>query len=523
MSKVLNLFFILSMGIPAIFGGLQGYPSFLSNFRNPLIIFTILFFPLWSMNPAREWLQTFFEKPTDCLSDKKEKVFVFWIVIFFCLVYLKVAFLNYFSFQVSANDFSVYDYLIPETAWGRFMQSPACSYCNHFGVHSTPILFLLYPVHRFFNSPLFFICLHPIVLALGSVPLIALTRLRILAPVHRVLVVISYFFFAPLITTLDYNFHIEIFYIPLGLSLIYFLEKQSWLKFAIIFLLYLAVKEDGAIYASALAGGALMSKMERPYKTKIIWLTSLIVIASLTFWLNSRVILPRNRGPLEEGVKFWSKYGNTPIEILDSFLRNWGEILGLIVNGGWLKILGLVLWTPLFFLGTALPSLVFGLIHSTANAVQVQKVDLYYACPLIPFCFGGLIIFLSKNSLTKKTRSALVSGIVVLNLFFGEYLTFSQPNPKYKDFTAASQAMDLTKKICSQGVFVPHLNYIHDLNLLSQRCLENKVDYFLINEKLNPYPLRNSDVSNFINLLSSDSEYEKLDFGGFLVFRKKNP
>ncbi|MBF0300721.1 MAG: DUF2079 domain-containing protein, partial [Oligoflexia bacterium] len=276
--KTFYYFVIATFIIPFIFSGFSFWPSLLSNQRNfflLLIVGTALF--CFNSN-VRSYLQNLFInlESSGTINQKLEQRIVIGISLFYLFSYIKMVILNYYSFAVDGIDFSIVDHMLAYTAAGNFMYHPIIG-CNHFGIHSTPFFLLLYPLHSFFSHPFFFLLLHPIVLWSAVIPLYLLMKKFNLSPIYKFIILFLFFNYNPVIRVLRYNFHFEVFYIPLFLWLFYFFEKKKCLALFVIAVIINCIKEDAALYlfftSIAMATVLIMRSPQKDQKKVIITLS----------------------------------------------------------------------------------------------------------------------------------------------------------------------------------------------------------------------------------------------------------
>jgi len=91
------------------------------------------------------------------------------------LLFLSVQLTRFFSFGPNGYDFSIFDWMLYNTAHGNFGFSPIYG-VNHFGVHASYVLLPLVPLHRLVETPLLLVTLNALALWAGVFPLWRLAR-----------------------------------------------------------------------------------------------------------------------------------------------------------------------------------------------------------------------------------------------------------------------------------------------------------------------------------------------------------
>ncbi len=131
---------------------------------------------------------------------------------------------------------------------------------SHFGVHISPIYYLLLPLYYIFPSPVTLQISQALVLATGTFAVWLLARHRGLGNKVSVLLCALYAFFPALSGGCFYDLHENCFLAPLLLWTFYFFEKEKYIPAYVFTLLTLAVKEDAAVYIVIFAIFLVLSK-----------------------------------------------------------------------------------------------------------------------------------------------------------------------------------------------------------------------------------------------------------------------
>jgi uncharacterized membrane protein len=322
-----------------------------------------------------------------------------------------------------------------------------------------------------------------------------------------------------LIKILDYQFHLEVFYVPLFLWFVYLLETQRWKSLWLVAALILSVKEDGAIYLSAAAMGALLTRRMKPRQA-----LALIVASAVVFIVNIKWVIPANSVSGQYHLAGTaSKYGDTVGAAVLGMVSHWNQVLLDVLKGAWLKKLFHVLFLPLFepfFLISVAP---FVLIHSIAESSVMSGLATYYSAPYLPWVFAGFVLVLGRKNFPERARSFTILFAVLASVpawyprHFPRIADLKQRNATFSNLSAQ---IDLSQSICAQGTVVPHLGYPEKLQVLSKECVSQAMDQYIINPSLNLWPLSLEEYNGIIQTLSSNPAYQKESFGDFVLFRK---
>ncbi len=456
------------------------------------------------------------------MTEVQEKKWIWGVSLFYLCFFLKIVYFQFLALRVQAIDFSLFDFMLENTARGNFMS--CIKGINHFGVHSTPILFLLYPLHRLFHSPLYLLFTHAVILWSAFFPLWKLTRRHLSVPLFRFLVVFSFFNFNYLFQVLEYNFHMEAFYVPLFLWLFYFNETKNAGLFWVTTLLILSVKEDAALYVAA-TGIAIVIVEKKTPKGLL-----LALLSGFVFWLNTRWIIPYNSPDGHYHMAdAASAYGNSLGDIVANISKHPLPFIRSILFGKWISIAGNFLFVPLVSPFVLIGVAPFAAIHALAHTYVMQNIMLYYSAPYIPFLFYGWILFIGRYRwpLVSKPLPVLAKTVVVfaitmnLTLIGGSYLVVRPQHPDYKNLKSIKQTMDLNQTMCVQGVLIPPLGYPRSLQLLSFPCLDQGLHYYVIDSNLDAFDLFSTQLKTIRERLDSDKRYLKRQEGGVVLYERK--
>jgi len=501
-----------------LFSGFSFWPEFLNNIRNPLLIASALAAPLFFLKSSRDWARTFFVTPAHSMTASAGNRWAIALFGIYLFVFCKVSWLNYASFNVHAIDFSIYNQLIAYTARGKFMYSPACGGCNHFGVHPTWVLFLIYPLHRLFDSPLFSLLLHPLLLWAAAIPLDLLASKWVVSPIHKIIILFCYFNFWAVSRILMYDYHIEVFYVVLFLWLYFgYATGRNWLIW-LTSLIFISVKTDAPVYMMAFGFSAIFfpkyflrsgCRFDRRQGA----LLALLCFA--VFILNIQIVIPSNssQGAVPSYLGYWAKYGSTIREIAYGALLNWSDIAKDIFRGGWISATLPFLFFPLASPATALPSLVFVVLHSASINPVVKGLAIYYSAPLIGPLFAGYLDILGRLA---KWRSHAVFFTLVFTSFVGSgYLKFHRIHPNFFAFKEFTAGLDPQSTYCIQGILMPHFDYLDDMHLLNASCLDRNPKYIFYNSSLSRFPLSEVEFADLIERVDKMPALERKQLNSF--------
>lgn len=524
---ILSLFFLFWI---VTFGGTELIPSWLSNTKSPFYLIFIFFLLLSLIRPFRSELQYYFdERISPLLEIKNELKILLPLAIIFLIIFIKSNHLDYFNFQVNARDFSYFDHLIPNTFLGKFFYSYTCD-CNGFRDNIYLILFLFAPFQMLFNSPLFLLYLHGIVLWSAIIPLFLILKRNQIHPSLRFLLILAYLNFPYLYRILNFHFHIEVLYIPLFFWFFYFLEKKSTIGLLILTFLIGIVKSDGSFYLFSLFTSLILFKKLTLKKGKYFILFCSLLILMVILFAHSKVPHGFNfKGSIFTKITTSSKtlFERASFNIFD-------HLKTIIIGVPFLSMLYFSftpLLTPWLFLGF-LPMLA---LHSIVDYPVMNQFILYHSAPFIPFYFYGLILglvklkkstFLFKKQLSLMTCTFLLLATLLkgVNPHTKDFSEFSPLSQNYSQFEILKNQIDLKKGIlCTQGVLFPHFEYSLNLRLLRNDCTKENHKYYLFNLKLQFYPFDSQEkFKDRFETLTRRMDYSVKKVGDFYLFEKRS-
>ncbi len=515
---VLVLFFLI--------GGTPITPRFFNKMRHAFYLEILIVIFFLTKEKYRSILKSFFNDPRNFLSEKSKNFYLKVLSVFYFFLYLKVSFLNYFSFNVHAVDFSIYDWIMPSLFHTGSFYSPACD-CNHLGYHQTFILFLTAPLHFLINHPIFSVILHPVVAWLGYFPLKRILKEFKLSNIYQVLVVFIYFNYFGISHIVKNNLHIEVYYLPLILWLLFFIKTERFIGVIGSSLLLFIVKEDAPLYISSTLFASYVF-IKRDFRYLLLSIASI-----LFFYVNIKFIIPPFKGTEDyEFVNAVSKYGKDIAGTIKGIISSPIEVLKDVVTGGWVKYVMYFFFLPLtsgFFIIATFP-IIF--IHSIASSPLMRNMVLYYSAPLLPFLFYFLIDFLSKNrivflkfklSLSARVKGYFLIGILLTSTLIGSgYLTFHSPRFNYSQFVANVEKIPNDKLICAMDSIFPHIGYEKRLLRMSDKCRVGKVDIFIIHGETWLNDLSQDQFDRIIDDVEKSGIYKKNVYkDGFIFYEKE--
>ena len=410
------------------------------------------------------------------------------------MLFVVSAAMHFAAFKFNGIDFSIFDWMIHKTRLGQIMWSPSCD-CNHVGIHPYLLPFLLVPLHAIWTSPWLLVVVHALTLGAGLWALAALARLMLPRLDDRGLLLIglAYMLSGWVGSISNYGYHVEAAFVPLGLWFLYFWHRKSpwaWL----MALLFLSVKEDGAIYLAAWGAGWFLAHPGDRRRSLI-----LILIGAMTFVILTKVVQPlawASESFRPPWAGFYGKYGQTPGQVVIGALRQpIMAVTDIFTSQIWIFVLS---FGGLFFV--SLPT-VFALMPGVlllglSASPQMHGLALYYTAPLLPFAWYGFLRGLSvlADRFEPLLFRRFMAAILLLQASLGG-IGVRFPKPRFAELdqvrTWRENVLEHTAPsdiVCAQSVLYPHVGYSESLRLwIPDRC-PAAAKIIVIHSGLDPYP-----------------------------------
>ncbi len=387
------------------------------------------------MKPEGAPEQQFLRKLEKWLSSQFGKVERSTIVLclsilFYGIVFSSLAILRYDAFKTRAWDLGIFT----QSLWttlnaNRFFYHTCELFINpsgsFFGVHFSPILFLVLPFYWIATRPETLLVLQSFILPLAAVPIYKLAKEYTGGRIIGLTFAAAYLIYPSTQYVNLYDFHVQSF-LPLFFSFtVYYLMKENWSLYFLFILLSLSCEEHAAwatfaigIYIAWKYRSRISSTiLGRARQTKTILIPLItMALSSVWYWFTlwqRDTFFPTNPAALQTflgAANFTILGAKNPIEIpLLVFLRPINAIQSLTFDGMIKLLYLLLLFGPLAFFSfrapsaliPALPWLGFGLLSETqAHHMLGHQYETY----VVSFIFASATLGLAKYQ--RETKSA---------------------------------------------------------------------------------------------------------------------
>lgn len=358
-----------------------------------------------------------------------------------------------------------------------------------FGVHFSPILFILLPFYAVYPSVETLLVIQSTVLALGAVPLYWMARER-LGKNLALYISILYLIYPPLNYINVNDFHLQAFLPAFFLFTVYYLERERWPNFLLFTILSLATIEFVPIIVAFIALYGLMLYKQRKFvdsKKALRYIVLTFLLAILWFFLAMKVkeLFNPHTSPIPTP---WPHALSNPISLLHTLLNDWGlKVFYVVCLLGPLGFMPLLALEPLVM---ALPWIGASFI---TNYPLYYSVYFQYTGFVIAFIFIALIKAIerltAKGTTLKRMKKILImlfSATTISALF----LPFTPISPwmyqlpiPTEQSTLSHEVMSLVPQnasILTQNNFFPHVCSRVDAFMYIPPYMNVSVDYILV-------------------------------------------
>jgi len=195
--------------------------------------------------------------------------------------------LRYLEFATPSMDFGIFSQMFHYMV-KNFQQLTTCErdvLMSHFGVHISPVYYLMLPFYAVYQSPITLEVCQAVVIALGLIPLYLLARRFKLSNLEIIGISICYAFYPALSSGCFYDLHENAFLPLFLLLLLYFIECERLSGIIVSAILVFSVKEDAAVYVAFIALYLLIDK-KKYIKGAVLLIASVGYFMFATFIVN---------------------------------------------------------------------------------------------------------------------------------------------------------------------------------------------------------------------------------------------
>ena len=395
-----------------------------------------------------------------------------WVgIAAYVILFTRQSFYLYHHFALTAFDLGIYD----QAVWliSRF-HSPFVTVrgMNVFADHFVPVVYLLAPLYWIWDSPKAILVAQTVALALGAVPMYALTCRRMSSPPLALLFALAYLCYPAMHWTNTFDFHPDVFATPSVLAAFHFLSCRRWRPYFLAIALVALTKETAGLTITLLGLYALAVDRRTGCIT--------VGLGVLTQLIALGVVRALNDGVPSAYLWLYSQYGSTAGEVAWTLVRHPVAVLsGLVTeqNGRYFfELLQPVLFLPLLapeVLLLAAPALLSNLL---SNRPYMHMIYYQYTVLITPFVIIGALTGFDRlrrwgNAFTTFLLVVYLTASVVTGLRLSPLLSSSWPLTPPVPSSQSREAGRVWRRVppeasvSAQAGVVPHLSHRHQVYL----------------------------------------------------------
>lgn len=488
---------------------------------------------------------------TAIIFFKKHKYsFLLWIFILAYIAYFSLfSILRYKTLYASYFDLGI----MQQTVYNTYTAiktgdlSRVLELTNPFGqnqikrmaIHNDPLLALLAPFYFISTSPATLLIIQTIIIAFGAIAVFKIGQHILKNSSMSLLFSFLYLLYFPLQRANQFDFHAVTLSTTLLLFMFFLWLTKRYGLSLIFFILSLAAKEQVSLTTMFFGFYVLKSifakrgkKFSKSSNSQSLYFSYIVIAVSLIWFILSMVyIIPLFRGGNHFALKYYSDYGNSPIEIIIGMIREPYTIIKMVLDARrieyFLNILGPLGFTSLLSpleLIMAIPEFAINILSSSGN---MRNLFYHYSSVITPFVFISSIYGVNKIINVKYQKSKILgSFLIVMSLFYAytkgplpfaknqNIHPFKYPQKEMKDVMLWSRTLkNESVKISSTGQLSPFFTARRYFYTFSANYYLADYAIVRLNEIYN-YPEKNQLIPVY-ERLRRDKNYE-------LIYKRDN-
>jgi len=382
------------------------------------------------------------------LLEQRPNIQIYLLIIIYTIVCSYISILKHNAFLSSAWDLGIFEQALWSTInSGRLFwytpELPINPGGCFFGIHFSPILFLILPIYGAFQATETLLILQSFILALGALPLYWIARDEINRKVAPIFAGV-YLFYPALHGINLFDFHPHAFLPAFFLFAFHYFKKEKWIQYFLFVILALMVIEFVPLIVIFLGFyGLWVSRKElakivdlgirKTFTNKKILASIMTIILGICWFIVAmKVIFYFNPSPRPH--PNWQRFGDPlrdPLGVILTILSNplyTVEVLLTPQGAKFMYIIGL--FAPLAFLSFLdPPSLMIGAPWFAASFLSsyppyYQAVGYQYVAFVIPFIFISALYGVKRlatilpNIIKEKAIGAQITRNVFIVMMF---------------------------------------------------------------------------------------------------------
>jgi uncharacterized membrane protein len=439
-----------------------------------------------------KWLRKIFNVRRICSritsSIRSNRIF-YLIVLVYIIVMSTITIWKNHAFLTSGFDLGLVNQAFHTTLFeGKLFYETADLSFNpggsFFGVHFSPIFFLLLPFYAIWPSVENLLVMQTVIIALGAVPIYWMSRDKLGKNVGLIISVI-YFIYPPIFLLNLNDIHLEPFTATFFIFSVYYLEKEEWRKFVLFSVLAMLTLEFAPIIAVFVAFYGLLLVFTKKIKNKrsaqkhiaVVILVSILIFAVA---FKSKELFNTYTSPLPSP---FHHILSDPAGVVDVFFNDWGAKMFYAID----------LLAPLAFLPLLAPEpLIMAapwiFASFVTNYQPYYSVYYQYTGFVIPFILLALPKAIERLRLQQTRRILYV--IFLSTLIVASYLPTVQESPWNYKLPVTSEHIELIQKVLplipsnasvlTQNDIFPHVSNRAEAYMYVPNSSDITTDYILV-------------------------------------------
>lgn len=391
--------------------------------------------------------ETFPDKDYRLFKGKNLYIFVGILTVLMTAMVSLGCICRMYDFNTSTYDFGIFAQMFESMATD-FTQTTTLERgapMQHFAVHFSPIYYLLLPFYMIFRRPEFLLAAQAAVCFSGIIPLLLLCKHYRYKNTASFLISLVFLCYPAFTCACFYDFHENVFLLPLILWLLYFAEKRSMLGAAVIGLLLLCVKEDAGVYLVLIGLYALFNKKCSKLMGTVLAVMGIAGFIGITAFINAYgegIMVGRYQIFLVPGE-------DSLVNVVLNVLKNPAFFLSELLSEEKLVLI-IQLFFPLMFIPLKTRRLSDWVLIVPLVLFNLAT-DYGYQCSIhyqYVFSTGAFLVFLFvKNFRYEKAKNktaaaaVLVSAILLLGYATPKYYNIMNAYEGSKEYDAARAAI----------------------------------------------------------------------------------
>lgn len=368
---------------------------------------------------------------------------------------------------------------------------------SHFGVHFSPIFYLLLPGYMIFRTPVYLLYAQAACVAAGVFATYLICKKLELSERVTLLFEVVYCLYPALFNGCFYDFHENKLLTTIILFLFYFIISEKRIPTYVFSLMLLMVKEDAAIYLIVIALYVIINRK------KYLDGSVMAAMAVLYFIIANKIVAANGT----EGVMMWRLNDyfvngeETYSSVFKSILFDLGYLIKMMFVADKIPFI-IWMFLPVFFTPFAtkkLSSLILLLPIIPINLMQTWKyqynIDYQYSYGIAALIIVSAI-FCIMDMKKRPRHIALLMALVVSISMFGNIITEQvQSNKSYvesysehtDEIDEMLKSIDKNASVTASDAVMPHLYFVKTIYSIPEHNAENKkidkTDYYVVDTR----------------------------------------